>query len=421
MEEILMVYPDQDRKTVHIKHNHVNPRQAKKKREVIISSVVICAAAALILAGTFLGWGAAIAGGFARAGDVVASLFSGGAEEKDSSSSEAASDSGDSQDTSQTQQQTQQQLPVTVTLTGDVDLSPYVTANYDAGGIDAVVAPDLRSQLTDSDILEINHEFALTNGGTAADKTYTLRADPSYVSILTDLGVDVAGLANNHTLDFGAEGLNQTFATLSGAGISYTGAGTSLEDASKLVVIEKNGRKIGFLAASRVIPYSNWDVRNAQPGIFTCYDPTDLIADVSAAKASCDDLFVCVHWGTERTTQLSDYQTQMAHQLIDAGADAVIGAHPHVLQGMEYYNGKLICYSLGNFIFNQTIDQTAAMQFTIASDGTISARAIPAFASSATTQLASGDTAAAIYQTIANLSPTVSVDFSSGNITPAAQ
>ena len=135
----------------------------------------------------------------------------------------------------------------TVVFTGDVELSTYAQRNYDAKGIDGLVTEPLRSELTGADLLEINNEFCFsTRGVQAPDKQYTFRVNPSYVSVLTDLGVDVACLANNHVLDFGHDALLDTFTTLTDAGIEYTGAGNSLSDASKLVVKEVNGKKLVF-------------------------------------------------------------------------------------------------------------------------------------------------------------------------------
>ncbi|MCR5397684.1 MAG: CapA family protein [Lachnospiraceae bacterium] len=298
----------------------------------------------------------------------------------------------------------------TVVFTGDVELSTYAQKNYDAKGIDGLVTEPLRSELTGADLLEINNEFCFsTRGVQAPDKQYTFRVNPSYVSVLTDLGVDVAGLANNHVLDFGHDALLDTFTTLTDAGVEYTGAGNSLSDASKLVVKEVNGKKIGFLAASRVIPVASWNVENSQPGVFTCYDTTALCNSISEAKSQVDYLFVCVHWGTEHTDVLTDYQKPNAHAYIDAGADGVIGAHSHCLQGIEYYNGKPIFYSLGNFIFNETIDSTMAVKFTISSDDQVSVQLLPATASGATTSLASEEKATSIYNYLQGISPTVTI------------
>ena len=280
-------------------------------------------------------------------------------------------------------------LSTSIVFTGDIELSEYVQAKYDADGIDGVASEAIQSIMKDADITMINNEFCFSERGQKApDKQYTFRVNPSYVKILNDLGVDIAGLANNHVLDFGHDALTDTFSTLTDAGIEYTGAGNSLEEASKLIVkTDLAGRKYGFLAASHVIPVGSWNVLNSQPGEFCFYDETDLLNAITEADSQVDYLFVMVHWGVEHTTELEDYQINDGHKMIDAGADAVIGMHSHCLQPIEIYNDKPIFYSLGNFIFNQTIKSGggAAVEFAIDENDNVTYRIIPIQATGACT------------------------------------
>lgn len=300
-------------------------------------------------------------------------------------------------------------MTTSIVFTGDVELSEYVQARYDANGIAGVASSDIQSLLQDADYTMINNEFCFSERGQQApDKQYTFRVNPSYVSILTDLGVDIAGLANNHVLDYGHDALADTFTTISGAGIDYTGAGNSLEEASKLIVkTDAKGRTYGFLAASHVIPVGSWNVLNSQPGEFCFYDETDLLNAVAAADSQVDYLFVMVHWGVEHTTELEDYQVNDGYKLIDAGADAVIGMHSHCLQPVEYYNGKPIFYSLGNFIFNQTIKSGGggAVEFTIDENDNITYRIVPIVATDACTTIDQSG-----YSYVESISTNVAVD-----------
>lgn len=278
----------------------------------------------------------------------------------------------------------------TLVFAGDVYFSDYVLANYNQSGISAVLSEPLRNELSGADITMLNNEFPYSTRGTKApDKQFTFRIDPSYVSILKESGTDIVTLANNHVLDYGTDALTDTFQTLDDAGIAYAGAGNSLERASRLITKKAGRRTFGFLAASRVFPVVSWNVENAQPGVFSAYDPSRLTAAVSEARKKCDFLCVYVHWGIERSTQPEAYQVSMAHALIDAGADAVIGAHPHVLQGVEYYKEKPVFYSLGNFIFYQNIERTAIAKLTLKPDNTASWQLLPAKASGACTSLVS--------------------------------
>lgn len=295
--------------------------------------------------------------------------------------------------------------PVTLVFTGDVLLSDYVLNNYNSKGISGVVSDDLLSELQQADLTIINNEFPFsTRGSQAPDKQFTFRVDPSYVSVLTDMGVDIAGLANNHVLDYGSDALLDTFDTLDAAGIDYMGAGVDMDRASRLITREIDGMTFGFLAASRVIPVVSWDVANASPGVFTTYDPARLVAAIEAARSQCDYLTVMVHWGIERDAYPQEYQTQLARQYIDAGADLIIGAHPHVLQGIDYYQDKPVCYSLGNFIFNQEIPRTAIVKVTVEKDKEPTIQFLAASASGAYTSLSSSEEKASIYQYLEEIS-----------------
>lgn len=273
----------------------------------------------------------------------------------------------------------------TLMFAGDVYLSGYVTGRYDAEGINGVLDDNLLNQMQTADILMVNQEFPFgTTGTPAEDKQYTFRVNPSYVSILKDMGVDIVSLANNHVLDYGRDALQENFQTLENSEIIYTGAGESLQEASALRTMEAGGQTYGFLAASRVIPVTSWDVQNARPGVFTTYDKTVLVEAITEAKSECNFLTIYVHWGIERNTMPEAYQKELAHAYIDAGADLVIGAHPHVLQGIEAYNGKLIFYSLGNYIFNQSIEKTMLVKME-QQDNTIEYSVLPAYATGAKT------------------------------------
>ena len=248
---------------------------------------------------------------------------------------------------------------ITMVFSGDILLSSYVLNNYENRGIDGVVSEELLREMQNADLTMVNEEFPFSARGTQAqDKQFTFRVDPSYVKILQEMGIDVVTLANNHALDYGTEALSDSFQTLDDAGIAYVGAGDSRERAAEAYITELGGKTFGFLAASRVIPEVSWNIDNQQPGMLCTYDSTALCEAIKKAKENCDYVAVYVHWGIERENMPQDYQRQLGKAYIDAGADIVIGSHPHVLQGIEYYNGKPIVYSLGNYIFNQSIEKT---------------------------------------------------------------
>lgn len=279
----------------------------------------------------------------------------------------------------QVEENTTKLEPVHIAIAGDVLFSTSPLSKYDSGnGITSILSQDLLDTMNTSDITMVNLEFPFsTRGVQMENKQYTFRADPARASILTEMGVDIVSLANNHTLDFGTEALLDTITTLNENNILSVGAGEDLELAKRPSSITIKGRKIAFLGASRVIPETDWNATKYSPGVFTTYDPTLLIEEIKTAKQSNDLVVVYVHWGIEKEEYPEEYQRTMAKQYIDAGADLVIGSHPHVLQGIEYYNKKPIVYSLGNFIFGHTIERTALLEVTINEQNECNIRLIP--------------------------------------------
>ncbi|MDE6905736.1 MAG: CapA family protein [Lachnospiraceae bacterium] len=268
---------------------------------------------------------------------------------------------------------------------GDVYLSRHVEANYDGEGIDGVISPSLLEEMQGANLCMVNEEFPFGTVGTPMeDKQYTFRVNPFYVSLFEDMGVDIVSLANNHVLDYGTDCLKETFETLEQTGIAYVGAGNTREEASALKTYDFNGETYGILSASRVIPVPEWNIENRQPGVFTTYDETALVEAIKRAEELCDYVIVYVHWGVEHTTELEEHQTYLAHAYADAGADLILGSHSHNLQGIESYNGSLIFYGLGNYIFNQSIEKTMLVKLK-SSEGEKEISLIPAYAAGAKT------------------------------------
>ncbi|WP_238483673.1 CapA family protein [Anaerosporobacter faecicola] len=305
-----------------------------------------------------------------------------------------------------------------MTFTGDVLFSASPLNKYDSGGgITSILSEDLLQKMKEADVTMVNLEFPFSNRGTQMkDKQYTFRADPARCSILNEMGVDVVSLANNHTLDFGTDALLDTLTTLEEYKIESVGAGQDLEEAKQPVSMEVGGRKLAFLGASRVIPVTEWNATAYGPGLFTTYDPTLLLEEIKATKENNDFVVVYVHWGIEKNDKPEEYQRTMAQQYIDAGADLVIGSHPHVLQGIEYYKGKPIVYSLGNYVFGHTINQTVLLEVTINKENTCNLRVIPCEAQDAYTHsIQAGEKSKQFYQYYEDISFGIKVD-ESGNI-----
>lgn len=304
----------------------------------------------------------------------------------------------------------------TIVFAGDVLIAEAMEQYYDTEGVTRLVSEELLKEMQEADICMVNNEFQFSNrGAPMEDKQFTFQTDPKYVQILKDMGVDIVSLANNHTIDFGLEALEDTFATLEGADILYAGAGMTKERAKELQIIETDGRKIGFLAATRVIPVAEWNVDLREPGLFATYDDTRLVECIKQAQEECDFLAVYVHWGIEREALPQDYQTVIARHCIEAGADVIIGAHPHVLQGIEFIEDKPVFYSLGNYVFAQKIEKTMLVKVEIQADGEVMYSIIPAYAEAGMTKAFEGEEAEALFQYMNEISTNDYVD-QNGNV-----
>lgn len=241
-----------------------------------------------------------------------------------------------------TQPTTTKPLPVVeqvkLTFTGDCTLSRNHRMNY-PGSFDHhydLYGPNfffqnVRHIFENDDLTVINLEGPLTTSTDAAKKQWLHKGRPEYISILTGSSIEVAYLGNNHRMDYGQSGNDETCQLLDNAGIGYCYDHVYL-------IREVKGYKFGFVSVNQV-----YDKEKVMIWLEEGYD--------YLRKQGCDVVIALVHWGTELATAPSDYQVEMGHELIDMGYDLVVGNHPHVLQGIEYYNGKFICYSLGNFSF----------------------------------------------------------------------
>ena len=272
--------------------------------------------------------------------------------------------------------------PIVLAFAGDVNLDesskPIVRYDQENKGILGGISAELIEEMTTANIMMLNNEFAYSTRGTKTpNKSYTFRADPSRVNILHEMGVNIVSLANNHTLDYGEDALLDTLETLENAGIDYVGAGQNLDRAKAAVYYTIGDKTIAYLAASRVIFSTDWYATSTRPGMIGTYDPTLLLQCIEEAAANSDYVVVYLHWGVERNHYPEQYQKTFAKKYIDAGADAVIGCHPHVMQGIEFYKGKPIAYSLGNFWFNNTKRESGLLKLLIEADGTIKVQMLP--------------------------------------------
>ena len=256
--------------------------------------------------------------------------------------------------------------PISLLFGGDVYLGSYVLEAYDeAGGISGNLDEAYRDLTSSADLFVVNEEFPFSLRGTPeGDKEFTFRVDPQRVNILKEMGVDGVTLANNHILDYGVEALSDTINTLDAAGIGHTGAGEDRERASEAFISEINGKTVAVLGTTRVMPFAHWAAGSSSAGVFAAYDAYKerLLSEISELSESCDLTVVMIHWGTERKETPDDYMRSLASEMAEAGADLIVGSHPHVLQGTEFIGEVPVIYSLGNFLFGSSIPRTALLE-----------------------------------------------------------
>ncbi len=252
------------------------------------------------------------------------------------------------------------QIPDTLTLgfAGDMNLDENwcttLTLNQQSNGIYDCISPELITYMQQADIFMPNNEFTYSERGKALpNKAWTFRAHPSRINVMKELGTDIVLLANNHCYDYGADALFDTLDTLDTADIAYVGAGRTLNEAIEPYYFQYGDLIIGYVAASQAEKFKMTpQATDTTPGILRCYDPSLYLEIIRQTAKVADIVIANIHWGTEGSHKVEQYQRDLAYAMIDAGADAIIGSHPHVLQGIEYYQGKPIMYSLGNFWFN---------------------------------------------------------------------
>ena len=263
---------------------------------------------------------------------------------------------------------------VTLAFTGDVNFADdwYNMLHYTkTAGVEDCFDPLLLEEMRGADVLLSNNEFAFSDrGAPMAGKQFTFCSRPENVEIWQQLGVDIVGLANNHCFDYGADAFADTLTTLSDAGIAYVGAGADLEEAMTPRYFTVDGLTIGYVACTRAEKYIlTPEAGTDSPGVLRCYDPELAVQVIEEAGSQCDYLVVYVHWGTEYSTQLEQAQTDLATLFTEAGADLIVGSHPHILQGAGWRGDVPVLYSLGNFWFNMETVDTALLTVTLTGPG----------------------------------------------------
>lgn len=259
---------------------------------------------------------------------------------KDDSSTDNTDDtSKDSQEETTTPEPTAESVSITVSMVGDCTLGTDVNfdqstsfdAFYQMKNDPGYFFQNVKDIFTADDLTVANMEGTLTTSNDRQQKTFAFKDDPSYTEILTRGGVEATNLANNHSHDYGDQSYEDTIQYLEAAGITTFGY-------DRTAVMDVKGIKVGLIG-----------IYELKDGLGRQQQVIDTIQEVKDRGAQV--IIVSFHWGTEKSNIPDDIQKTLAHLAVDQGADLVVGHHPHVLQGIEKYQGKNIVYSLGNFCF----------------------------------------------------------------------
>ncbi len=244
---------------------------------------------------------------------------------------------------------------VSIILTGDVMFGRGVGTAISSK---SNIFGDLKPIFSRSNLVVVNLESPFTNSNKNFKKTVPLKANPAYAHILKDNNIYAVALANNHIMDYGPQGLNDTLETLDKYNVSHAGAGENIQDAIQPAYFNINGKRIAIINFMDLTTFKGFGKSELPPATYNSpgFAPAEweLVKNsIDAAKSRADIIIVFFHYGNEYSLTPNKYQTELSRECINEGADIVVGSHPHVPQSIESYKGKLIFYSLGNCVFDQ--------------------------------------------------------------------
>lgn len=243
--------------------------------------------------------------------------------------------------------------PVSMTWVGDIIFGRYVHQAMERVGDFSAPFWDVYQDLIWADLTIGNLECSISDNivPPVNRDTFSFSTYPAAVEGLKLAEIDILSRANNHTMDFGIQGMNDTAAALDAAGIQHFGIGANLDAARKAVVVELQGVKYAFIGYNGVTDH--WDGAGPDWAGTMPMEPDYVIQDIERELAAGHVVIPFFHWGVEYVADPTEEQRYFAHLAIDHGAAMVMGSHPHWVQAVETYQGKAIVYSLGNFVFDQ--------------------------------------------------------------------
>ncbi|MFA9429933.1 CapA family protein [Egicoccus sp. AB-alg2] len=264
--------------------------------------------------------------------------------------------------------------------TGDVSLDPDYVPALRRHGPDAVW-DGVREAFHGADVVAVNLECPVGEGGVAQDKQFVFRCDPAALPAMRDAGVDLVTLANNHAGDHGLDLMLASVERVERTGLRTVGVGPDEARAHEPQFLDVAGWRVAVLGFGGVVPEPDWIAYGDAPGQATGYDAERMARSVARAKADADLVVVSVHWGEEGALEPRPEDRQKAQAMAAAGADVVFGHHAHRLQPVEQVDGAAVFWNLGNFVWPRFSDdgaRTALARWTVEPDGTTSACLVPA-------------------------------------------
>ena len=265
--------------------------------------------------------------------------------------------------------------PLIINGVGDVNLDPGYIPAFTTEGYEHAFS-GMRELFLADDVTVINLECPASYEGTRVPKQFNFQCDPAALPIIHADGVDVANQANNHSLDYGPDAMLDSLANIEAAGIASVGTGVNAAAANAPALFEIAGRTVAVVGFGGVIPSYGWLATEDTPGMSDGDTIETMVAAVQAADRVADVVVVTIHWGVELQSRPPSDDVARAEAMIDAGADMIFGHHPHRLNSMDWYRGRPIAWSLGNFVWPRLStagSDTAVAQVVVAVDGSVRA------------------------------------------------
>ncbi|MEI4803672.1 CapA family protein [Bacillus sp. FJAT-51639] len=240
---------------------------------------------------------------------------------------------------------------ITLTFSGDTMFDWQLRPVIQSKGADYPFQ-HVKPEIEKADYSFVNLESAFTTHEKKyPGQLFWIKSDPSTLKAIKNTGYDIVNIGNNHTLDYYQEGLLDTISHVEKMGFPYIGAGKNTKDAYTSREVTIKGKKFKFLSFVRFMPDAAWAATDNKPGIANGYDLNLVTKTIKEQKKDADYMIVYMHWGVEKTNRPAAYQKEYVQKMVEAGANAIVGSHPHWLQGFEYYDKVPVAYSLGNFLF----------------------------------------------------------------------